>query len=411
MDSNYLKIFRPWDTNELRKEEQDNTISTTSQEDFELETFPVLKNSNNHFNSANNLNKNEENSDEAEKLIKKCDYYLKNNDSSTKIQESSPRNKNWGSYPAISSISSAENLEKCVSLSPYKYNSAPIKAENEARTCPSLNSSKKNIPATQITSIQQHNYRCPPPSTNLSTEMKDAIKCDTISSVPLLKVAKIELNVKATNKLPAETKEAISSGPAKMERNTKAAIKCNASLSGASMEINKKTRRRVKCQSAVIRSPSKSSTFVGKSAEDLEKYESMSSSEGCDSPIETKISFTSSPNSQITKQESVKPQDIVTDATHQPEFAIGAFDYPLYPEILQANLAQSLGLNPADPLFMESFTQGYAIEEYARIISQEQQTKLLNGRKQRPKKYKCPHCDVGFSNNGQLKGHIRIHTG
>jgi len=32
-------------------------------------------------------------------------------------------------------------------------------------------------------------------------------------------------------------------------------------------------------------------------------------------------------------------------------------------------------------------------------------------RKQRPKKYRCPHCQVAFSNNGQLRGHVRIHTG
>ncbi|XP_065173450.1 zinc finger protein 420-like [Atheta coriaria] len=56
-------------------------------------------------------------------------------------------------------------------------------------------------------------------------------------------------------------------------------------------------------------------------------------------------------------------------------------------------------------------TQNYALEEYARILTQDHQAKLMNSRKQRPKKYKCPHCDVGFSNNGQLKGHIRIHTG
>lgn len=29
----------------------------------------------------------------------------------------------------------------------------------------------------------------------------------------------------------------------------------------------------------------------------------------------------------------------------------------------------------------------------------------------RPKKFSCPHCKVSFSNNGQLKGHVRIHTG
>ncbi|XP_066145520.1 zinc finger protein 436-like [Euwallacea fornicatus] len=79
--------------------------------------------------------------------------------------------------------------------------------------------------------------------------------------------------------------------------------------------------------------------------------------------------------------------------------------------MLQANLAQHLGLPPNDPLLLESLAQGYAFEEYARVLNQEQQAKLLAAKKQRPKKYKCPHCDVGFSNNGQLKGHIRIHTG
>lgn len=85
--------------------------------------------------------------------------------------------------------------------------------------------------------------------------------------------------------------------------------------------------------------------------------------------------------------------------------------YPYSPEILHANLAQSLGLNVSDPYLLESLSHGCTIEEYARVLTQDQQAKLLNNRKQRPKKYKCPHCNVGFSNNGQLKGHIRIHTG
>lgn len=32
-------------------------------------------------------------------------------------------------------------------------------------------------------------------------------------------------------------------------------------------------------------------------------------------------------------------------------------------------------------------------------------------KRQRPKRFRCPHCQVAFSNNGQLRGHIRIHTG
>lgn len=126
-----------------------------------------------------------------------------------------------------------------------------------------------------------------------------------------------------------------------------------------------------------------------------------------------------------------KDSSPVTHPVHQnlnqyyPEHITNSLDLLQYPDLYtqhlgrhssdlltQAEFAQSLGIPPSDPMLIESFAQGYAMElEYARILHQENQTKLLNARKQRPKKYKCPHCDVGFSNNGQLKGHIRIHTG
>ncbi|XP_058837364.1 early growth response protein 3 [Topomyia yanbarensis] len=68
------------------------------------------------------------------------------------------------------------------------------------------------------------------------------------------------------------------------------------------------------------------------------------------------------------------------------------------------------GLNftglPIDPLSYEQMEQ-----EYFRVLTEDAKAKLLSSRKQRPKKFKCPHCEVAFSNNGQLKGHIRIHTG
>uniref|UniRef100_A0A182QJA8 C2H2-type domain-containing protein n=1 Tax=Anopheles farauti TaxID=69004 RepID=A0A182QJA8_9DIPT len=61
-----------------------------------------------------------------------------------------------------------------------------------------------------------------------------------------------------------------------------------------------------------------------------------------------------------------------------------------------------------DPL---GFSYDQMEQEYMRVLSEDAKAKLLASRKQRPKKFKCPHCDVAFSNNGQLKGHIRIHTG
>lgn len=104
-----------------------------------------------------------------------------------------------------------------------------------------------------------------------------------------------------------------------------------------------------------------------------------------------------------TQREDIKPSFPCIPPVYTPSYA----DY-----LPTADIAQALGVPPTDPLLLESLAQGYAMElEYARIIQQENEAKLLNARKQRPKKYKCPHCHVGFSNNGQLKGHIRIHTG
>lgn len=83
-----------------------------------------------------------------------------------------------------------------------------------------------------------------------------------------------------------------------------------------------------------------------------------------------------------------------------PSLPTTPFMYPTMPD--PATMTY-LGMDPYTYTIME--------QEYVRVLAEEAAAKQLSSKKQRPKKFKCPHCDVAFSNNGQLKGHIRIHTG
>lgn len=44
-------------------------------------------------------------------------------------------------------------------------------------------------------------------------------------------------------------------------------------------------------------------------------------------------------------------------------------------------------------------------------LMQKSRQTVIAVKKYRPKNYQCPECPMAFSNNGQLKNHIRIHTG
>ncbi|KAH8311561.1 hypothetical protein KR044_006912 [Drosophila immigrans] len=119
---------------------------------------------------------------------------------------------------------------------------------------------------------------------------------------------------------------------------------------------------------------------------------------------------TSTPLLDVTPQPAFPASAVVAPQTLSPQPAPYLPTSDLY--YAAAAAAAAAATTPTAAAFgMDPFTLGLMEQEYARVMAEDAQLKALNARKQRPKKFKCPHCDVAFSNNGQLKGHIRIHTG
>lgn len=75
--------------------------------------------------------------------------------------------------------------------------------------------------------------------------------------------------------------------------------------------------------------------------------------------------------------------------------------------LLPAALSSSLQANDSFVQSLSYLDSAYLNAAFPELYAASKNTKL----KQRPKKFRCPHCKVSFSNNGQLKGHVRIHTG
>ncbi|XP_015585277.1 Krueppel-like factor 14 [Cephus cinctus] len=71
---------------------------------------------------------------------------------------------------------------------------------------------------------------------------------------------------------------------------------------------------------------------------------------------------------------------------------------------------------PPQPMYygMPNFNlpqPSYATMESAVNYINQQEAVAKQIKKLRPKKFRCEYCNVAFSNNGQLRGHTRIHTG
>ena len=91
---------------------------------------------------------------------------------------------------------------------------------------------------------------------------------------------------------------------------------------------------------------------------------------------------------------------------------------PLRPPVISPLSIAMRGLVPALPLPRPhpalshlSLMQRRAVQELQDLQELQMAVAQVTERKARPKKYKCDLCEACFSNNGQLKGHVRIHTG
>lgn len=80
------------------------------------------------------------------------------------------------------------------------------------------------------------------------------------------------------------------------------------------------------------------------------------------------------------------------------------------PEALHPSRLAALGMGPNDIGELYQLAGFKPIHHYPSAVSMSSASHPT-GKKQRPKRFRCPHCQVAFSNNGQLKGHVRSHTG
>lgn len=126
---------------------------------------------------------------------------------------------------------------------------------------------------------------------------------------------------------------------------------------------------------------------------------------------EIHISSTSPSNTTDTISSSTMEPGFHPDHFYQAELNFSNIEKQFYPDF------RSLEFLPEDildPILMSGLPLGAPLDPYWSNLALEyfkSHEASLKSKQQRPKKFNCPHCNVAFSNNGQLKGHIRIHTG
>lgn len=140
-------------------------------------------------------------------------------------------------------------------------------------------------------------------------------------------------------------------------------------------------------------SPVSSSSSSGGSNNNDSMFCEDSSRESCANSLTTLKNFVDSATDS-KKNDKVDKSDCPTAAAAAAA-AAWYYHHPYYPT------------DYPDPHWVQEYqSMQLAVSEISRQEALAKQAKKL-----RPKKFKCDYCPMTFSNNGQLQGHLRIHTG
>ena len=117
----------------------------------------------------------------------------------------------------------------------------------------------------------------------------------------------------------------------------------------------------------------------------------------------------------LLRKPKTEPSEIVTSSS----MSAAVIPQPIHPlTIAMRGLVPDTCLPPhvsmSDtclPAHVSHMMQVRAVHQLHELQELQMAVANVTDKKIRPKKYKCDQCNACFSNNGQLRGHVRIHTG
>lgn len=105
--------------------------------------------------------------------------------------------------------------------------------------------------------------------------------------------------------------------------------------------------------------------------------------------------------------EEIKTPPLMTPLSSSSSPLLLPHRYPYPPPPLPSSVDPMMG---AAAVQLSALPPDVATLHQLGLLSTSDVSRWL-AKRHRPKKFICDHCQAAFSNNGQLKGHVRIHTG